>query len=309
MKQYYFTKYFFVCILLFSLSKSLIGQYSKLPDQGAVWKVLFEKHDGPNVTWSLDQITYSQDSIINGLTYKFLEGYGGNPLHENFGLLEDTIQKKVFLRFMKISICCVPDSNYLIYDFSMGIGDSMKVERIGLQYPIYWEVIDTGKTLVDGQLRNYLDVYSKGMLGLKFDRWIEGIGSQLLITRPLLPLFGWEIRSELVCFRDSNAGVFYEPLKNVYPNISCAGNLGAVNMEKPKISIYPNPVTDLLTIDLPVNEGPFHYTIWNTYGQKISESKISDKASQIDMMDLEKGSYLLSISNEKSINQFLILKK
>ncbi len=296
-------------ILLLSLSNSLLGQYSKLPDRGAVWKVLFEEHDGPNVRLSLEQMTYTQDSIINGLTYKFIEGYGASPLHENFGLLEDTIQKKVYLRFLKHSNCCAPDSNYLIYDFSMGIGDSMKVERIGLPYPIYWKVIDTGKIVVDGQWRNYLDVYSKGMLGLKFDRWIEGIGSQLLIARPLFPLFGWEIRSELVCFRDSSQGVFYEPLKSTYPDIICSGNVGIVNIEKPKIIIYPNPVTDLLSIDLPENEGPFHITIWNTHGQKISEPIIRYRPCQIDLGYLDKGPYLLMVSNENSNNKYLILKK
>ena len=298
--------FFLVFALQFSFS--LQAQYHKFPTLGGVWKNQMEYHDGPKVYFTLDQLTYQQDTLIDGLVYKFIKGSGFNALHGNLAILEDTLQRKIFLRFLNGAACCLSDTNYLIYNFSMGIGDSMEVDGIGLQNPIYWKVIDTGKVLIDGTWRNYLDVYSIGIPALKHDRWIEGIGSQWILTRPVLTLLGWEVLSKLVCFRDTSEGVLYEPLKNSLPNINCSDNIGVVKYDLPELLVYPNPVTNILNFEIPGNEGPVVIVIYDFYGKKLGEYNKPGESFFLNLDHLDPGPYLLKITNNFFYSEQLIFK-
>lgn len=69
------------------------------------------------------------------------------------------------------------------------------------------------------------------------------------------------------------------------------------------VRVYPNPTTDKIVI---VSNFPQHSTLFNTAGQKILESH----ASELDVIDLPTGVYLLNLkNNQNQISTFKIIKK
>lgn len=79
-------------------------------------------------------------------------------------------------------------------------------------------------------------------------------------------------------------------------------NENQFNLSKESISLYPNPVKDILTIEIEqlVNmDDPFPYSIINTSGEKLKSGILSNKSTQIDVSQFSNGIYLLSIENKK----------
>jgi hypothetical protein len=76
------------------------------------------------------------------------------------------------------------------------------------------------------------------------------------------------------------------------------------------IQIYPNPTRDRLTVKLGsgvFNE--FHYTIYNSNGQKMLSGKLRNTERTINLSQLSEGLYFISISDETSsvnVNRKLI---
>jgi len=60
-------------------------------------------------------------------------------------------------------------------------------------------------------------------------------------------------------------------------------------------SVYPNPVTDKLTLDLKENIALENVTIYNTLGQVVS----TQKAPVIDVSSLSKGNYIIEVMTNK----------
>lgn len=66
-----------------------------------------------------------------------------------------------------------------------------------------------------------------------------------------------------------------------------------------KYSIYPNPVSDVLTIE---SEYPIEFiTIWDLIGQPVVEAKILDirKHENLDVSDLKSGTYIFEIRTNR----------
>lgn len=72
-----------------------------------------------------------------------------------------------------------------------------------------------------------------------------------------------------------------------------------------EISIYPNPSSDFIRIDMiDVNKSEYNVSIINVLGEKvfdISESISGNYMKQIDVRNLANGTYILQIKNEESI--------
>ena len=77
------------------------------------------------------------------------------------------------------------------------------------------------------------------------------------------------------------------------------------------VTVFPNPVSDFLTIDLKntsILEGIF--TIYDVEGRKLNSGKVISGSNIIDLSNLIKGSYICSISdaNNTRISSFNIIK-
>lgn len=78
----------------------------------------------------------------------------------------------------------------------------------------------------------------------------------------------------------------YVVVTDVYDNVDDA------------ISLYPNPVTDILTIESPQNIQLI--TITNSVGQMVYHNQFDAGKTQINMGDFQSGVYLIRINTEKS---------
>jgi len=83
--------------------------------------------------------------------------------------------------------------------------------------------------------------------------------------------------------------------------------LGVDDMLKSKIKIYPNPTTDLISIE--PNEAIIidKYELWNSIGQKIAE--IDGAQKSIDMSTYQHGIYLLKVHVGDELLVHRIVKK
>ena len=81
-------------------------------------------------------------------------------------------------------------------------------------------------------------------------------------------------------------------------NIKINDEVMAVNdVKKANIKLYPNPVKDILKINLSNNENISEINIYNVAGQKL---KTVSKQTEINVESLSKGVYLIDIKTDKN---------
>lgn len=77
-----------------------------------------------------------------------------------------------------------------------------------------------------------------------------------------------------------------------------ASTLGLENIEKnTAISIYPNPASDILNIELPENLSNSEITVFNLLGQKVFSAELNGTHLTLDISTWEKGIYLVRTDN------------
>lgn len=126
------------------------------------------------------------DTIIDGLHYRFLDQF---HYLKNFFIREDTITRKVYLR---LRADMPPVKDYLLYDFSMQVNDTISITNPGSPYPKYPGafVLDSiiSKPLLNFNHRFfYLHALDTVTAQTKNTIWVEGIGSLCLINTPGAP--------------------------------------------------------------------------------------------------------------------------
>jgi hypothetical protein len=83
--------------------------------------------------------------------------------------------------------------------------------------------------------------------------------------------------------------------------------LGIKDEEVTKVSVFPNPVFNQLTISSPVIIDKINIT--NISGKKILERNIHANQINIDMSNYRNGMYFIQIESDVKINTFRIIKK
>jgi hypothetical protein len=108
----------------------------------------------------------------------------------------------------------------------------------------------------------------------------------------------------------------------VYPDYPSARTTGSINyfdniffnsltndvieIATSNIHLYPNPVIDVLHIQLPANNNRF--TIYDIVGNKVFDKYISDDY-QLDMSNLKTGIYFLKVENAEGIKNGKVIKQ
>ena len=105
------------------------------------------------------------------------------------------------------------------------------------------------------------------------------------------------------------------PPANVYANINDSPNayfttdctIGLSEYQQEKLSIYPNPANDLLTIE--TNGSGLHtIEIYSLNGQLISISKIDGPTLQLDISTFQKGVYFITVKSRDYVRTEKIIK-
>lgn len=124
------------------------------------------------------------DTIVDGQDYKILDGF--HFISRTFLLREEVADKKVYLNFVQQS----GNSEYLLYDFSLNVGDSIDMKNPISPFPLnagYYRVDSIiPRTLVDGNdyRHFYLSPSLSNSISTTSATWIEGVGSLSLVNAP-----------------------------------------------------------------------------------------------------------------------------
>jgi hypothetical protein len=76
-----------------------------------------------------------------------------------------------------------------------------------------------------------------------------------------------------------------------------------------QISIYPNPATNSITLNVGAEMIGGTYTIYDALGREVMNGKLSSASSMIDVDSLARGSYRIAFVNAKAVaSKALILE-
>lgn len=279
-----------LCIILFT--NTLRSQsYISMLDTYAEWHVT-----NCNSGCMTDKYYTIGDTIINGLHYKFLDKYHYN---KNFVIREDTSSRQIHMRLLADP---APAKEYLLYDFSLQVNDTISITNPGSPYPKYPGIfiVDSiiSRLLVNKSHRYfYLHADDTLTANTKTTIWVEGIGSLCLINTPgALPQANGV--GKLSCF--FNNGI------NEYMQLDSIANC---------ISVYPVGIKELSTESNYIIHQNFDSNcisifskkeeiecieIYSTVGRLEYQKIAANNKETIQISNLTKGLLLLRIKNKSN---------
>lgn len=280
----------------------LLGQSLKAQTyfpKGATWT--YHLPSFSSASFSYTTIESKGDSIFNGDTLTYLEGY------VNCSVGTNEFVKQIGNKIYKLNKC---DSTFsLLYDFGASVGDTIKIDADVCQFNDTLELrVDSIIPLnVNGNiLKHFYVTQLIWTSGLQFDgSFIEGIGN----TVSFFPLIGFcdPVGGPLRCYNDTvigeyNAGLYGGVCDTIYEGIN-EHSLSA-------ISLYPNPTSGKININLGGIKQELKATVTNSLGQVI----FAQEFEPTNIINLEinapMGIYFLKIeTTEGEIKTLKILKE
>lgn len=279
-------------------------EYFPFPDTNAIWSV------------NIYKFSISGDTVINNKTYKKYYRTTGDSVFafENasyYAAVREDSNKKI--RGIKHD----SQTEYLLYDFSLEIGDSVYVSPFENLNPygidsIGLLVLDTDSVLINETYRKRykfttLDWNSNWWT---YEYWIEGIGSDygLFSGGTFVPGACKSVQDiyfyRLLCYQEGDYIEYFAP---EYLNSStCFVPVpsGIVDREKkePDVKLFPNPVigqSNLVIKDF--TDKSLFVSFYNLYGQKIKTDLIKAGKLEINKDSFKKGIYLYMIESENKL--------
>ncbi len=102
-------------------------------------------------------------------------------------------------------------------------------------------------------------------------------------------------------FTIESARLVKEPVNTSIPKL---------NSQESGIEIYPNPVTGTLNIDMSTKSGLLDVVVTDLSGNSIVQYKAKGGAlNQIDVSQLQKGAYIVTIKSDLEVYAYTLLKK
>jgi len=81
------------------------------------------------------------------------------------------------------------------------------------------------------------------------------------------------------------------------------------NLLSEPISVYPNPTSASLVVEMPEMDGEYHYELFDVLGNAIRKNQLSDVRSHLDFSLLDAGTYLLRVRKDDSASKTLKIVK
>jgi hypothetical protein len=309
---------FFIIIFLISLNGiAQIYEYVPFPDSGAIWSERFTYPEGIDsiAEYSFERFaTNGEDTLINSVLYKKLFLFYDTTFNKNNavyigGIREDN--KKVYylgdtIHRLKPLADYFNFEEILLYDFNLNEGDTIEMgmgfaDSIPCNYAgtLIVENIDT--VLVGGVLRKKIVFWGINMT------WIEGIGNTyglLFITSHFLT--SGSPQNTLICFKQNDTILYFN---NNYTECMPLNISNKATEHNTKVTIFPNPANDKLNIEIKENSNEFSIVIFNLLGQMVKQDKLDQMTNEINISNLTKGIYNVSIINKNEIVNFKIIKE
>ena len=278
MKFQLYVLFFFVGVVLNSF-----GQYKPMLDFKNEWHVTYCYNGCNTNTYYTDG-----DTLVDGMNYKVLDGY--HFISRTFLLRENTTERRVYLTKIEPT----KNTTFLLYDFSLSVGDTMELLNPSSPYPVLAGFFQLDsikmKPLVDGQ--NYRHFFLQPTPSNPNNSgtvtWIEGVGSQGLINTP-----GGKAEyngiGRLTCFY-KNADLFYSETDSI---VGCSEtiSIGLEALEsKTSIAVFPNPTSSKITVNHDL--GAINLHVVSVEGKLLKTFQLKESTTDVDL-NLTSGMYLL----------------
>jgi len=85
--------------------------------------------------------------------------------------------------------------------------------------------------------------------------------------------------------------------------------VGINEIQESRLSLYPNPAIDKITIKTSSTSTSSHVTIMNLNGQKLITRQITKPKTQLDISNLPSGVYFVRITSERKMEAGKIIKQ
>lgn len=283
--------------------------YVSFPTENVNWNVyvLATCEEKPPDTILL-RYTIHGDTTINKISYSKLcieSGDTINPHIQTIGGLRE-LDKKIYYIGQTI-FGGGQDGEYLLYDFTKQIGDTIKHNSNGGFYSV---ILNIDSIMIGDSYRKRYQVDNHWFY-YNPDYIVEGIGSVLngllghISDIPTCGQHYWEH----ICFRENGVVKYLNPsFDNCFPaNFFTSINGLFFNSD---INIYPNPIDNKLYIENNTNEHKLLIRIFDINGRILIEKHFDDNGKSLDLT-LESGIFNVQIINEqgKILRTEKIIKK
>ncbi|SFU60143.1 Por secretion system C-terminal sorting domain-containing protein [Pustulibacterium marinum] len=205
---------------------------------------------------------------------------------------------------------------FSFYSFESNSDISLELQPDYYGYETTWELTDSdGNVLYNG------GPYEQGSSNI-FGYYLDDLDAQnFTLEDGCYTLTVFDSSGDGLCSNeDSDADGYFSLIANgetfytgcEFSNeLSVSFYLGTMGTDKfglDTISLYPNPASNVLNINIGNNDLPDHYTIYNTLGQRVLESNISSESDlQINTSAIATGIYIVKITsgNQSTAMQFI----
>jgi hypothetical protein len=275
--------------LLFSVSLvfclSLTGQDYK--------PLVVQENSFSTVIWSwgwawTEYYFIEGDTLINSTSYARLYNSPDSLLQTEIqyigALREDTVLKEVYF------IDSPASEEHLLYRFGLNQGEQVEVYSFS-GCPVQMEV-QAVDTIIDemGIARRRMIMNS-----FYYEKWIEGVGSNMGLISPgyyeCVADIGWET----LCMKNDDELFYLNPVYN-----SCyvfTIDIQENNKEEIQIKIIPNPVNDISRIDISDNINIVNLTVYDSFGRMVCELSVSNPT--IEKERFNPGMYIIKVVTEQ----------
>lgn len=289
-------------------------QYFPISDSSNIWFEYFQAE--PNYEYYYQQWQIKNDTIIDGIQYKFLKhlfqsitpsydpGYHlifsdvveiTEPL---YFIRDDIAAQKVYLLTSYAGF----NEETLLFNFDLSVGDTVD---FGVESPLK-RVMEIDSVDIGGEMHKRLKIANEADWTSPYVDVIEGVGSTFGLLYNMDPPF--EETTEIICY--SHQGIstdnFYEgmPPEPVDASSICEfmEPTTVQNYYSPyTLQIQPNPAESHISFSIAdAVTGQFEMSLFNVLGQKIySANQISSMPVMLDISSFKPGPYQLLISDGK----------
>lgn len=270
--------------VLFSLSSNAQHYY----EEGQQWNWVSVGFVGTVMSYG----TLSGDTMINNVKYQTI--LQTDSTHAPNGPViyfvhQDTVNRTLTERNANGDLLA-------IYDYNLTVGDSVWYD---CQFGPYPPTDSSGLMIVDS-VTTFVDMQSNARKQIHFSAyevagipnvpfaywtWIEGFGStEHFAYAPCLS----DVNQTLVCVSDSNNAQLFQN-----PNVSGCVIIGLSENQQIPITVYPNPSSGIIHLEVPAEHTPASYQVISVTGRTVLKGKY--ESPEIDLTPFTNGEYIVRL--------------
>lgn len=284
-------KLLLVFLALMTLStKAQTWLYHPFLDSNAIWNVTLQDYlYEEDFSYAL-----SGDTLINGFYYHkiskpFINIVGVSGTQYNYAgyagsIRQDTTNRKIYFIFSTDNI------EYLLYDFNLQVGDTLKGYSQFFCPSFIKTIISTDSILIGSSYRKRWNTNQNFSI-------IEGIGSTLGLLD--FCFYSLSPTNILTCFQQNGQSLFPSTTTNceLITSVNSGENILF------QINVFPNPFTNKTTLQFDNSKKEnFTLTIYNLQGQVVlTIANITNDNIEIERQNLMSGLYFFHLRTDKRV--------